>query len=95
MARGALWDYGAISEALARREGTLASISDWVDQMCWVFGTNTVEDALAVTRRMTLDGVIDKVTCPILVAHGKAIARYLSPTPCVPTRVQSTATAAT
>jgi fermentation-respiration switch protein FrsA (DUF1100 family) len=71
VAWGAIWDYGAISEARARKSGKFTSVSDWADQMRWVFGTDTVEGALAITRHMTLAGVIDKVTCPILITHGE------------------------
>src|SRR5665213_744719 len=73
VAWGAIWDYGAISESRAKKlEGKALSIADWVDHIKYVFGTDTVEEALAVTRRMTLDGVIKNLTCPILITHGEA-----------------------
>lgn len=73
VAWGAIWDYGAISESRARKlEGKALSIADWVDHIKYVFGTDTVEEALAVTRRMTLEGVMQNVTCPILITHGEA-----------------------
>jgi pimeloyl-ACP methyl ester carboxylesterase len=31
----------------------------------------TVEEALQVAKKMTLDGVADKITCPLLVMHGE------------------------
>jgi fermentation-respiration switch protein FrsA (DUF1100 family) len=71
VAWGAIWDYGEISEARARKAGTELSISDWADHVKWVFGKDSIEEVLAVTRRMTLEGVIDKVTCPILITHGE------------------------
>ena len=73
VAWGAIWDYGAISQARADKiAASELSVSDWADHAKWVFGADTVADVLAVTARMTLAGVIDKVTCPILVAHGEA-----------------------
>lgn len=37
----------------------------------WVMGQKTPEDALAVSRLMTLEGIADKITCPLLIAHGE------------------------
>ena len=37
----------------------------------WVFGQKTPEGARAVANAMKLEGVIDKVTCPLLVVHGE------------------------
>jgi dienelactone hydrolase len=73
VAWGAIWDYGAISESRAQKlEGKALSVSDWVDHIKYVFGTETVEEALTITKRMTLEGVIGNLTCPILVTHGEA-----------------------
>ncbi|TCT00605.1 alpha/beta hydrolase family protein [Aquabacter spiritensis] len=72
VAWGAIWDYGAISESRAKKlEGKALSVSDWVDHIKYVFGTQTVEEALAITRRMTLEGVMENLTCPILITHGE------------------------
>ena len=72
VAWGAIWDYGAISEARARKiKATELSVSDWADHAMTVFGVKTVEEVLAITSKMTLATCIDKVTCPILVAHGE------------------------
>jgi dienelactone hydrolase len=72
VAWGAIWDYGEISEARARKAGTELSISDWADHVKWVFGKDTLDEVVAITRRMTLEGVADKITCPLLVTHGEA-----------------------
>ncbi len=73
VAWGAIWDYGAVSESRAKQlEGKALSVSDWVDHVKYVFGTETVEQALAITHRMTLEGVIENLTCPLLITHGAA-----------------------
>lgn len=36
-----------------------------------VTGTNTIEDALAVLKSRSLDGILDQITCPLLVVHGE------------------------
>lgn len=36
-----------------------------------VTGTDTIDDALNVLKSRSLDGVLDKITCPLLVVHGE------------------------
>lgn len=72
VAWGAIWDYGQISQARAKKiKATELSVSDWADHAMTVFGVKTVDEVLAITAKMTLATCIDKVTCPILVAHGE------------------------
>ena len=71
VAWGAIWDFGeSVSLRLAGRGGE-RSVPDWEDQMKWVFGKDTIEEAAAVAKQMTLEGVADKITCPLLVVHGE------------------------
>jgi len=37
----------------------------------WVFGKRTIEETLAVVKQMTLEGVAEKITCPLLIVHGE------------------------
>ena len=37
----------------------------------WVFGAADNEELLAITKRITLQGVADKITCPFLIVHGE------------------------
>ena len=39
--------------------------------MGWVFGKKTVEEILAVSEKLCLKGILDRITCPILVVHGE------------------------
>jgi dienelactone hydrolase len=71
VAWGAIWDFG---ERVARRlkgTGGELSVPDFVDQLMWVFGKETVEEAVAVANQMTLEGVAQEITCPLLVMHGE------------------------
>lgn len=71
VAWGAIWDYGErVSQRLGGKGGEL-SVPLWADQLKWVFGKNTVEEAAAVAKEMTLEGVAEKITCPLLVVHGE------------------------
>jgi pimeloyl-ACP methyl ester carboxylesterase len=36
-----------------------------------VTGTNSVEEGLAYLDKMTLDGIAEQITCPLLVVHGE------------------------
>ena len=67
---GGQWDYGAITLARARRQGTALSVSGWAEHAQWVFGVESMERVLEITARMTLDGVAPRIECPLLVIHG-------------------------
>jgi dienelactone hydrolase len=72
VAWGGIWDFGErVSLRLAGKSAGERSVPDWENQLKWVFGKNTVEEAVAVAKQMTLEGVADKITCPLLVAHGE------------------------
>lgn len=40
-------------------------------QLRFVSGKETIEEAIKIARLITLDGVADKITCPLLVIHGE------------------------
>jgi len=72
VAWGASWDYGKLTrERVHNLRPTERSVSHWPEHFRWVFGTRTAEDALDVSARMTLAGVIDRVRCPFLIVHGE------------------------
>jgi dienelactone hydrolase len=65
------WDPGARMRMRITRPGGAQSVPDYVDQLTWVFGKKTPEEAFTVTDKMTLQGVADKITCPLLIVHGE------------------------
>lgn len=67
---GAMFDFGA---AFASRfdGNNEPSVPGFGEHAQWVFGVKTFEEAKAVTRQMTLQGVADKITCPLLIVHGE------------------------
>jgi dienelactone hydrolase len=67
---GAQWDYGAVTRARARRQGTALSVSSWAEHAQWVFGVDDMDRVLEITARMTLEGVAGLIECPLLVIHG-------------------------
>ena len=71
IAWGALYDFGPIFESATKKVLTAPSVPDVVTHGMWVTGQKTAEDALKVAKRMTLKGIVQKITCPILIAHGE------------------------
>jgi len=69
VAWGAIWDYGEIWEGRLRGQAGQRSVPPF--QFTWVFGKDTAEEALEVAKKMSLEGVADKITCPLLVVHGE------------------------
>lgn len=70
VAWGAIYDYGQTVADRVTGHGE-PSVPGYVEHVNWVFGKNTIEETLAVVRQMTLQGVADKITCPLLVIHGE------------------------
>jgi len=70
------WDYGVeLAKRLAREKARLekekASVPRFSDRLMWVFGKEKIEEAAAVGKQLTLEGVADKITCPLLIVHGE------------------------
>jgi dienelactone hydrolase len=68
IAWGAHWDYGDLW-AKRLKGGSEYPVPPF--QLTWVLGTETAEEAVEKLRKFTLDGVIDKLECPLLILHGE------------------------
>lgn len=70
IAWGAIFDYGA---AAADRLGGRGepSVPGYAEHLQWVFGAKDIDATRAIVAQMTLDGVAEKITCPLLVVHGE------------------------
>jgi len=55
---------------LVGKGGELAQ-PDYANRLMWVFGKETIEDAVAASKGLSLEGVAEKITCPLLVVHGE------------------------
>jgi esterase/lipase len=66
---GAMWDY---HETWRKRIERLrnASLSVPPHHLLWVTGTNDYDEALKKIEGFRLDGVAQKVKCPVLITHG-------------------------
>jgi len=68
---GAQWDYGAVTLARARRQGSALSVANWAEHAQWVFGVDSMDEVLEITARMKLEGVAASIECPLLIIHGE------------------------
>jgi len=71
VAWGAIWDFGERTEMRLSGAGGELSVPHWVNKLMWVFGKDTVGEAVKVAKQLTLEGAADKITCPMLVIHGE------------------------
>lgn len=71
VAWGALYDWGPIQRARFAGAGTQRSVSHYAEHLMWVFGKDSVAECLAMAERFTLRGLLDRVTCPLLVVQGE------------------------
>jgi dienelactone hydrolase len=71
VAWGARFDNDGSHGRILRNPNAARSLSDWVDHAMWYYGTNTVEETATAIAAMNLDGgVMERIRCPLLVAHG-------------------------
>jgi len=71
IAWGGIWDLAENFEALVSDRSKPRSIPDMFAYGRWVFGVETDEAFWRVARAMTLEPIIDRITCPLLVLHGE------------------------
>jgi fermentation-respiration switch protein FrsA (DUF1100 family) len=71
VAWGAVWDFGKRQRLRLEGRGTLPSVPAFFEHVQWVVGAKNLEESLAITDRMSLDGVAQKIRCPILITHGE------------------------
>lgn len=69
VAWGANHNWAEVQQGRRRREGENPVPHYW-EHVFWVWGVDNMDDFLAKTKDMHLDGVVDKITVPFLVTHG-------------------------
>lgn len=70
VAWGARWDNAGSHGRILRDPNAARSITGWVDHALAYYGARTPDEAYEKISKMTLDGVVDRITCPLLVVHG-------------------------
>lgn len=65
-----VWDWGNLFER--RLRGTLAqAVHFHLEHAEWVYGVKGVENVVEAMRPMTLEGIVEKIRCPLLITHGE------------------------
>lgn len=70
VAWGANHNWGEVQKARLDREGENPVPHDW-EHVLWVWGEDEVSAFLEKAERVTLDGVVEQITCPFLITHGE------------------------
>ena len=71
IAWGAIWDFSVVLEKSFAKAESSPSIPDMIKHAMWVFGQDSPEGVREQAKAMTLEGIIDKLTCPLFVVHGE------------------------
>jgi fermentation-respiration switch protein FrsA (DUF1100 family) len=73
VAQGAFFDAEEVMAMRAAHGDRYArSIPEVDDQLMWVAGASSMPETLTFLKRLTLKGVAERITCPLLVMHGGA-----------------------
>lgn len=67
----ALACWGALHDATRLSGGRADPVPSLAKHALWSWGLPSVEAWMETRRRMTLDGVVEKISCPLLVMHGE------------------------
>jgi alpha-beta hydrolase superfamily lysophospholipase len=69
VAWGANYNWGELQKRRLAREGDRPVPHYW-EHVQWVWGKNTLEEFMAFAPRVTLEGIMERITVPILITHG-------------------------
>ena len=71
VAWGARWENVGSHGRILRDPNAARSVTNWVEHALWYYGAKTPEEAYEKIAQMTLEGVAERITCPLLVVHGE------------------------
>jgi pimeloyl-ACP methyl ester carboxylesterase len=71
VAWGANYDWGETQRARYATANQSLPVPHYWDHVGWVFGKSSIEEVIAMSERLSLRGILDRITCPILVVHGE------------------------
>lgn len=70
VAWGANHEWGLVQQRRRRNEGENPVPHYWAHVM-WVWGQDRLDDFMALSERITLTGVVERIDVPFLVVHGE------------------------
>lgn len=72
VAWGAQWDWHErVVARLNPNATTQRSVSHFADHLNWVFGQPSIEESMKIISQFKLDGVAQRIACPLLIVHGE------------------------
>lgn len=71
VAWGANYDWGETQRRRYDAKEQRLPVPHYWDHVAWVFGKSSTEEVIAVSQKLSLKGILHKITCPILVVHGE------------------------
>lgn len=71
VAWGANYDWGATQRYRYESRDQRLPVPHYWDHVMWVFGETDIDAMLTTADRMSLEGILDRIRCPILVTHGE------------------------
>ncbi len=71
VAWGANYDWGETQRARYRTKAQSLPVPHYWEHVAWVFGKSSVEEVIEVSAKLSLEGILHNITCPILVVHGE------------------------
>jgi dienelactone hydrolase len=71
VAWGARWDNALSHGRILRDPNAARSVTNWIDHALWVYGAKDADEAYEKIAAMTLEGVAERIKCPLLVVHGE------------------------
>ncbi|WP_286897055.1 alpha/beta hydrolase family protein [Achromobacter sp. UBA2119] len=71
VAWGANYDWGATQRYRYESRDQRLPVPHYWDHVMWVFGEKDIDSMLTTADRMSLEGILDRIRCPILVTHGE------------------------
>ncbi len=71
VAWGANYDWGETQRRRYEAKEQRLPVPHYWDHVAWVFGKSSVEEVIAVSEKLSLKGILDRIKCPILCIHGE------------------------
>jgi pimeloyl-ACP methyl ester carboxylesterase len=71
VAWGANYDWGETQRRRHEAKEQRLPVPHYWDHVGWVFGKSSIEDIIEVSGKLSLKGILHRITCPILVIHGE------------------------
>jgi dienelactone hydrolase len=71
VAWGAQYDWGDTQRMRASNKNASLPVPHYWDHVAWVFGVEGMPAILEASGKISLHGILDRITCPIIVIHGE------------------------